>query len=114
MQHRTLIAVVVAIAFAVGANLSLAAQSQVGTAAATTGKAKPANQRAKAPAKAKPVDINSANKAQLMKVTGIGDAQADQIIAGRPFLTKAHLVTRKIIPGGIYMNIKDQIVARQK
>ncbi|MBI4292268.1 MAG: helix-hairpin-helix domain-containing protein [Betaproteobacteria bacterium] len=60
------------------------------------------------------VDINSASKAQLKKLPGIGDAEADAIIAGRPYLTKAHLVTRKIIPSGVYENLKKQIVAMQK
>lgn len=71
--------------------------------------------KAKAPApKSKPVDINSAGKAELMKLEGIGPAEADRIIAGRPYLSKAHLVTRNVIPHGIYEQIKRQIVAVQK
>lgn len=35
--------------------------------------------------KAAQVDINTASKAQLMEVKGIGDSMADQIIAGRPY-----------------------------
>jgi len=67
-----------------------------------------------APAKVKHVDINSAGKAELMKLEGIGDAEADRIIAGRPYLSKAHLVTHTVIPRGIYEQIKRQIVALQK
>jgi len=60
------------------------------------------------------VDINSASRAQLKKIPGIGNAEADKIIAGRPYLSKAHLVTRNIISGTHYAQIKDQIIARQK
>ena len=69
---------------------------------------------AKAAAKVKYVDINSAGKAELKKLPGIGDAEADKIIAARPYLTKAHLVTHNIIPGMTYEGIKHLIVARQK
>jgi hypothetical protein len=36
------------------------------------------------------------------------------MIAGRPYLTKAHLVTRDVIPYAVYLEIKERIVARQK
>ncbi len=71
----------------------------------------------KAPAKAakvKLVDINSASKTELTTLPNIDDAKADRIIAGRPYLSKAHLVTRKIIPHGEYEIMKRQIVALQK
>ena len=61
-----------------------------------------------------PVDINSASKAQLKQIPGITDALADKVIAGRPYLSKAHLVTHKIISGAQYAQIKDLIIARQK
>lgn len=70
--------------------------------------------KTKAAANIKLVDINSAGKAELKKLPGIGDADADKIIAGRPYLTKAHLVTRKIIPAGVYESIKKRIIAKQK
>ena len=59
------------------------------------------------------VDINSATRAQLKKLPGIGDAEADKIIAGRPYGSKAHLVTHNIIGIGMYENLKKQIIARQ-
>src|ERR1019366_10255009 len=49
-------------------------------------------------AKIKLVDINSANKEELKKLPGIGDVEADKIIAGRPFGNKASLVINNIIP----------------
>lgn len=64
----------------------------------------------KAP-KTQPVDINSASKTQLMKVAGISAEYADKIIAGRPYVSKADLVTRKVIPEGVFAQIKRQIVS---
>jgi competence protein ComEA len=61
-----------------------------------------------------PVDINSASKAQLMSLPGIGDAEADRIVAGRPYLSKADLATRNVIPTGVYLSLKNRIIAIQK
>ncbi len=58
------------------------------------------------------VDINRASRAQLKALPGIGDAYADRIIAGRPYLTKADLVTNKALPAGVYLSIKGRIIAR--
>jgi competence protein ComEA len=58
------------------------------------------------------IDINSASKADLMVLPGIGEAEAQKIIASRPFKRKDELVARKIIADGIYDNIKDQLIAR--
>lgn len=83
-----------------------------------TGKAGAAEKKASAKAtkanKTKLVDINSASKAELKSLPNIDDAKADRIIAGRPYLSKAHLVTRKIIAHGEYEIFKRQIIARQK
>ena len=112
---------IIAAALLVSASLSFAAETKPGTAGETKaishGKAIPKSTKAKgskAPAKAKLVDINSAGKAELMKLPGIDDAAADKIIAGRPYNTKARLVTNKIITMGTYGNIKQLIIARQK
>jgi len=59
------------------------------------------------------IDVNSASKAQLKTLPGIGDAEADRIIAGRPYLSKANLVSAKAIPAGTYLSIKYKIIARQ-
>jgi competence protein ComEA len=61
----------------------------------------------------KPIDINSASRAQLKTLPGIGDAEADKIIAGRPYLSKVHLVTEVGLPVGVYQSIRHQIVAVQ-
>jgi hypothetical protein len=59
------------------------------------------------------VDINSASRSQLKTLSGIGDAEADKIIAGRPYLSKVHLVTEAGLPLGVYLSIRRQIVAVQ-
>ena len=69
---------------------------------------------AKPAAKAALLDINSAPKADLVALKGIGDKRADDIIKGRPYKGKDELVQKKIIPAGVYGAIKDQIIAKQK
>jgi DNA uptake protein ComE-like DNA-binding protein len=73
----------------------------------------PARKKAAPAAPVKRVDINKASRAELKTLPGIGDAEADKIIAKRPFLTKADLVTQKILPEGVYVSIRHQIIATQ-
>ena len=65
----------------------------------------------KPPAPVKLIDINTASRSDLKTLTGIGDAEADRIIAGRPYLSKAELVTKKVMPAGPYLSIRKRIVA---
>ena len=58
------------------------------------------------------IDINSASRKELKMLAGIGDAQADRIVAGRPYKTKTDLATEKVIPTGIYLSIRRSIVAK--
>lgn len=86
-----------------------AKQSKAAPEAKTTAKSK----KPAAP-QAEPVDINSASKEQLKKLPGIGDAEAEKIIAGRPYLSKAHLQTHNVISPGLYLTLSPLVVARQK
>jgi len=63
-------------------------------------------------ARTKLVDINSATKKQLKKLPGIGDAEADKIIAARPFGSKAWLVTKNIISKETYQAIEGRIICK--
>jgi len=61
-----------------------------------------------------PLDLNTATKAQLKKLPWIGDAEADRIIAARPYLSKADIVANAGIPVGVYQVIKAQIAVYPK
>ena len=67
----------------------------------------------KPPPPTKLVDINSASKAELKTLPGIGDAEADRIIKARPYPSKAKLAVDKVISEEIYAGLKGRIIAVQ-
>jgi competence protein ComEA len=93
----------------------LLALSLLGGAAVAQLRVKPSNANAMmAPAAAtNPVDINSASKADLSALPGIGDVYSQKIIDGRPYKTNTDLVNRKIIPQATYTKIRALIIANQ-
>ena len=125
MRHRIIETTLIAAALLLCANQSLAADKKTETSGASAGSASTTEkgagaQKPAAPAKnpvaapAKLVDINSARKAELMKLPGIGETEADKIIAGRPYPTKARLVTNNIVSIEVYEKLKRLVIARQK
>lgn len=123
MRYRFIQTAVIAAALLLPAGQSLASDKKSeapGASASSTEKGgqaqKPAtpskNKAAAAPVKL--VDINSASKAELMKLPGIGAAEADKIVAGRPYPTKARLVTNNILSNEVYEKLKKLVIARQK
>lgn len=101
--------------------LALATTTAIAAAPAATAPAPHALPAAKAAsgAQSKPkpkprMDINSASRAQLKTLPGIGDAEADKIIAHRPYLTSTEIVTKAGLPEGVYVGVKRQIIAVPK
>jgi DNA uptake protein ComE-like DNA-binding protein len=82
-------------------------------APATSNADSKAKAKTKAKAKVKLVDINGANKAALMKLPGITAADADKIIANRPYGSKTWLATNKVISETAFYAIKPLIEAKQ-
>ena len=70
-------------------------------------------EHATASAKHELVDLNSATKEQLAALPGIGDANADKIIAGRPYKSKSELKSKKIISAAKYSRISAKVTAKQ-
>ncbi len=105
MKHHRLLAasILAVVALMLGAPVVGVAQTK-----------KPATTTAAPTAKAAVVDINSASKAELSALTGIGDAYSEKIIKGRPYARKDELVQKKILPRATYEQIKYKIVAKQK
>lgn len=96
---------------ALGCMLALPVAAQ--TTQTTPTKPSPSMAAARPAPAAALVDINSAAEDDLDKLPGIGPARAKAIIKGRPYKGKDELVTRKILPRGVYNGIKNKIITRQ-
>jgi len=120
MKHHSISVALAAVVLLLGTGLSSAVENITDTPqqAATRADASPKNANSgivaghKHHARNKLVDINSATKRELKKLPGISDAEADKIIAGRPFGSKAWLVTKNIIPKETYQAINGKIICK--
>jgi competence protein ComEA len=112
LMYKTLRALTAAALIALAAPALAQAPAPATQTPAKTAPAKPA---AAAPAPAADLlDINSASLEQLQALKGVGDVRAKAIIAGRPYKGKDELWQKNIVPKGVYKQIKDQIIAKQK
>ena len=60
----------------------------------------------------KPVNVNSATKAQLQTLPGIDEETAGRMIAGRPYHTTDEVGTKGAVSPDQFTAIKDKIVVR--
>ena len=65
------------------------------------------------PSPDKPLDLNTASKAQLMSLPGVDDSAADRIIAGRPYASEHQLLERRIVSRDEYNKIADSITVKK-
>ena len=61
----------------------------------------------------KPLDLNAATKQQLLSLPGLTSAQADRIIAHRPYDKTSDLLTQRIIPKPEYDKIADLVTVKK-
>jgi DNA uptake protein ComE-like DNA-binding protein len=57
----------------------------------------------------KPLDLNSATTEQLLTLPGMTAAEADRVVAGRPYQQPEDLVTRRIMRKSEYDKIADRL-----
>ena len=128
MKRHFITAALAATALLLGASLSWAVEDQPATGEAssksTPDKTAPGAENAKAakgaakpkhkPAAVSKVYINSAKKDKLKKLPGVGNAEADKIIAGRPYCSRKWLLYYNVISDELYASIEPLIeVGRQ-
>ena len=61
----------------------------------------------------KPLNLNAASKEQLISLPGMTSAEADAVIAGRPYDSPSELVTRHILSKTEYDKIADRVTAKK-
>ena len=57
------------------------------------------------------IDLNTASKADLRRLPGIGEADAQKIIDNRPYRATDELVDKNIIQAAAYAKIKGRVSA---
>jgi DNA uptake protein ComE-like DNA-binding protein len=61
----------------------------------------------------KQLDLNTATKDQLLSLPGVTAAEADRVVAGRPYSEASDVVTRRIMPKAEYDKIADRVTAKK-
>lgn len=120
MNYQRIQQTAIAAALLFGSSLCFSADTKAPAASEPQAVSNPKAVKAAAKAEAKAaatkvklVNINGASKDELKTLPGVDDALAAKIIAGRPYGSKAHLLTRKIIDAGQYENVRGLVIALQ-
>jgi competence protein ComEA len=61
----------------------------------------------------KSLDLNTASREQLRSLPGMTDAEADRVIAGRPYDDPSDLLTRHLMSKAEYDKIAAQVTAKK-
>jgi DNA uptake protein ComE-like DNA-binding protein len=110
MKRTSLIA---ALAAAVALTAPLVAQATATTPAKTTAKQTSMSTAKHGRTHRAKVDLNTASKEDLMKLKGMTDADADKIIAARPFTSVSELKSKNIIDAAEYGKIHGWVVVKK-
>jgi competence protein ComEA len=114
VQRGAIAAALIALGLTVADAVSFAADPGPSSAPPSSANTPATAKKTAPPAQVALVDINSASLPQLKTLPGIGDAEATRIVAGRPYFSKADLGVKNVIPTGVYLSLKDRIIAIQK
>ena len=101
------------LAFAQGAMTEAKPQVAQAQMAAPTPAAKAKSTTARHMPAMPPVDLNTADRDELMKLAGIGDVTADKIIAARPFKSKSELLSKGLVTKAQYGKFSKHVIAKQ-
>jgi DNA uptake protein ComE-like DNA-binding protein len=112
MKNRSISSTLVC-ALLLAGSWSMAAQAAASAPQAAASHAKAAAPKHKAAPKVKLVDINAASVEELSKLPNITAEDAAKIVAGRPYGSKAWLVTQNVIPEAKFHSISALVVAKQ-
>lgn len=112
MKNRSISSALICVLLLAG-SWSMTAHAAASAPQSAASHAKAATSKHKAAAKIKLVDINTASVEELSKLPGIAAEDAAKIVAGRPYGSKAWLVTQSVIPEAKFHSISAFIVAKQ-
>jgi competence protein ComEA len=105
-------ALIVTVALTIPAATHAFAPSKTAASAAHPTAASASRPKAGAPARL--LDINTASRAELKTLPGVGDAEAERIVAHRPYATKTHLVEKQVLGEEAYDKLRRLIVVEHR
>jgi DNA uptake protein ComE-like DNA-binding protein len=97
------------LSYAQSGKVEAATPSQTAPASAHGMPGKGKSSAIKTPVKVKMVDLNNAGNDELKTLPGIGDELVEKILAGRPYGSKADLVSHGVLLEGPYQSIRKRV-----